>query len=101
MGGLAGDERVLPGREVEPLDDAQVGEDVERSEDGGPGDAKSTPPRFAEELVGREVAAARRDQAGQRSPRRGQPLARLLERTDDRAALDHGPILDGIETESQ
>ena len=57
---LAGDERMLAGGQVQPLDDAEVREDVQRPEDRRPGHAEPPPARLAEQLVGREVAALRR-----------------------------------------
>ena len=50
---FAGDECVLAGGQVEPLDDAELGEDVERTEDRRAARAESPGLRFEQELVGR------------------------------------------------
>ena len=90
MGRLAGHERVAARRQVQPLDDAEVGEDVQRAEDRGPAEPEPTAPRLLEELLGREMATAARDEPGERAAGRGQPVAGGPERPNDCPRIDHG-----------
>ncbi len=99
--GLAGDEGMPTGREVQALDDADLGEDIQRAEHRCPRHAEPSTAQFAEQLLGREVVAPGGDQFCERTPRRRPPVARILERADDRLGIDHARMLAVIETESQ
>ena len=101
MGRVAGDERVLAGGQVEPLDDAEVREDVERAEDRGAADPEALAPRRGHELLGREVAAALADQAGDAPPGLRDAVSRIVERGNDRVGSWHARDSITIETQSQ
>ena len=99
--GIAGDERVLPGGQVEALDDSQLGEDVERAEHGSPANTEPLALRRGHELLGGEVAAALADQAGEAPPRLGDAVARVVEGGNDRVGIRHAGDGITIETQSQ
>jgi hypothetical protein len=101
MGRVAGNERVLAGRQVETLDDPELGENVERPEHGGAADPKPLPPRRGHELVGGEVAAALADQAGEAPARFGDAVSGLVEGGNDRVGIGHAGDGITIETQSQ
>ena len=96
---------VLPGRQVEPLDDPELGEQVERPEDGGPTDAKLAGLGVRDEVGGREVARALGDELGHRPPGRSHPVTGVVERGQELARVGHaGMILSlrcSVETQSQ
>lgn len=83
VGWLAADVRVLAGRQVEPLDDAQLEEQVERPKDRRPTDREVTLPCIGGEVGRGEVALAAGDQLRNGTPRLGQPMAGTIERVDD------------------
>ena len=83
---LAADVGVLARWQVEPLDSAELREDLERPEDGRAPDAEVTAARVAHQLRGREVARLLGDQHGQRAAWLGQPVAGAVEGGDDRGA---------------
>ena len=87
--GLARDERVLAGGQVDPFDHAKLRERVERPEDRRPAQAEVAPTRRDEEVVGGEVALATGDETSERAARRRQPIAGLLECADDIRGMDH------------
>src|SRR5690349_9988355 len=62
MGRLAGDVGVVAVREVDPLDDVELHERVNRPEDGRPPDAQAAGLRVREEVGGGKRALAARDQ---------------------------------------
>src|SRR5438093_6918867 len=99
--GFTGDESVLAGGQIDPLDDAELRQRIQRPEDRRPTQPQMTPPRGIEKVVGGEVALASGNEAGQRAPWRGQPVAAMLERTDDVAGIHHARSLQYTETQSQ
>ncbi len=101
MGRLAGDERVTTRRQIEPLHCAELCQDLQRPEDRGAPEPASAALRLAEQLLGGEVARPRGDEAGKRSPGRGQPVPGALEGFDDGLGGNHAPMLAVIETQSQ
>ena len=90
VGRLAADIGMLAGWQVEPLDGAELLEDLERPEDRRPADAELAGPRgLGDELGGGEVAVLVGDQRGQRPARLGQAVAGTVERGDDRGRVGH------------
>ena len=84
VGRLAADIGVLPGRQVQPLDGAEILEDLQGSKDRRPADAEPSHSRCLDEAGGREVALLVCDQCSQRPSRFRQTVAGLVERDDDR-----------------
>lgn len=93
MGGLAGDVRVLAGGEVDPLNDAQLGENVQCAEDRGAADTKSALARILREVGGGEVTRSRREQGGHGTPRTGQPIAGVRDSGDDWLGITHAQMI--------
>ena len=62
VGGLAGHECVLAGGQVEPLDETELRQDVQRAKDGGARDAGSASARLGQQILGSEVAFPAGDQ---------------------------------------
>jgi len=89
MGRLAGNERVLAGGQIEPLDEAEVGEDIERSEDGCAAHAEAISMSLKEQLLGREVAIVPADEASKRAAGLGEAIAGGIEGGDDGSGADH------------
>ena len=87
---LARDVGVLPGREVDALDDTDVGQDVERPEDGRPADAQVASFRRIHEVGGDEVALAVGDQLREAPTGLRQAVAGALQRGQERGSVDHG-----------
>ena len=87
MGRLAADVGMLAGRQVEALDDTQLGEHLERPEDGGSADAQAAVVGRRDELGRGEVAFLVGDQRGQRPARLGQPVPSTIKGVDDRPGL--------------
>ena len=88
--GLAADEGMIAGREVEPLHDAKAREDVQRPEDRRPPQPESLGARPCHEIVRGEVAPLVRDHAGQDPPRCGQAVAGTAEGLEDGSIAWHG-----------
>ena len=80
MDRLAGDVRVLAGRQVDALDGMQLGQDVERPEDRRPADAEPVGPGVGDEIGGGEVPVPVGDERRDRPPRAGQAIAGVVER---------------------
>ena len=76
---LAADIGVLAGREVETFDGADVLQELERAEDGGPPDGGAALLGRGDQLGGREVAVLLGDQRGQRPARFRQAVAGAVE----------------------
>ena len=73
--GAQADVRVLAARQVEPFDDAQLGEDLERPEDRRPADPEAAAASLAHEVGRREMAVLVGDELGDRATRRRQAVA--------------------------
>ena len=63
-GRLAGDVRVLAGGQVNPLHQAEPGQQLERAEDGGPANHGAAAARGSQHVLRGEVSAALRNQLG-------------------------------------
>ncbi len=89
MGGRTGHVGVLPGRQVESLDDAKFGQQVERPEQGRPADVE--PPLAGRELElrRREMAIVPGDQVGDRAARARHAIPAGAECLDDGIGADH------------
>ena len=79
---------VLAAREVDALDRAELGQDVQGPEDRRAADPQAADPRLVDEIRRREVARLGADQARDREPRFGQSVAGTVER--------QGQWVDGI-----
>ena len=101
MGRLTGDEGMPAGRQVEPFHRTELREDLQRAEDGRAAQAVATAVGIGEQLVRREVAASRGNEARKRATRRRQPIAGVFEGFNDRFRGNHPAMLAVIETESQ
>ena len=86
---LAGDERVLAGRQIQPLDGTELGEELERAEDRGAVHPKVAAARFVEQRLGREMALLLRDQLREGATRRGPAVPGSLQEFDDLPCVDH------------
>ena len=75
MGAGAGNVGVLAGREVQPLDDPELGQQFERPEERRPADAEAAVTNEALEIGRREVTRLLRDQIRDGTPRLGQAVA--------------------------
>ena len=89
MSRRAGDIRMLAGRQVEPFHDPELGQEIQRTEERGPADAKSSTSCGGLELGRREVAAVLGDQVRHGTARPGQAIAAGVERLDDWIWRDH------------
>ena len=101
VGGLAGHEGMAARRQVHALDEAEVGQDVERAEQGRPGDPEPSPARLHEQVLGGEMRTPARDEPGERTAGTGQPVAGTIQRGDDGPGIKHARMLGQIETQSQ
>lgn len=79
MGRLAGDVGMPAGGQLEPLDEAEFGEQVEGPEDRRPSDPEPLRARLGDELGGREMTRLRGDQRRHGAPRLGGSVARAVE----------------------
>ncbi len=68
MGRLAGDVRVLPAGKVQPLQQAELLEQLERPENGCAADAQPPVPGVIHQVCGGEVAVTLRDELGDGAP---------------------------------
>ena len=75
---------MIAARQIQPLDDAELDEQVQGAEQGRPADAEAPITRDRGQLGRREVPVMGGDQVGERQARRGQPVAGVVERADDR-----------------
>ena len=89
VGRRAADIRVLAARQVEPFDDAQLGEDLERAEDRRPSDPEATAPSLAHEIGRREMADLVGDELGDGAPRRRQAVPGAIEGHEERFWISH------------
>ena len=93
---LAGNVGVLTGRQIEPLDRTQIGEQVEGPEDRGSPDAEPLHPGVDHEIRRREVAGLVRDQPGHRPPWLGQAVTRTVEGVDQGRRITHGQMIHSL-----
>lgn len=98
MDGVAGDVRVVAARQVDPLDRSQLGQDVERPEDGGASDAEATVVCVVDEVGRREMAVPARDQVHDRTAGGRRSIAGATEGRVDRGA---GHVHGRDDTQSQ
>jgi hypothetical protein len=75
MARLAADVRVLAGGQVDALDEPELPEQLEGSEDGGPADPGVVRPGIGNEVGGREMSRASGDQVGDQAPGGGGAIA--------------------------
>ena len=87
----AGDVGVIAGRQVDPLEDLELGEELERTEDGRPADTQIPGSGILDEVTGREVACARCDQLGYHATRLGQAVAGATHGVDEWLSSSHLP----------
>lgn len=98
----AGDERVATVGEVQPFDQPEVGQDVDRPEDRRATHAEASAPRIREEVPGGEVPGSSRDQVRDDAPLLGQAVARIDQGVGELRCVDHADAtVPVIETESQ
>ena len=90
----AGHVGVLAGGEVDPLEDLELGQQVEDAEDRRPPDAEAPHPGVLDEVRGSEMTFARGDELGDHAPRLRQAVAGRIHRLDEgrRPASGHPPI---------
>lgn len=100
-GRRAGDEAVAATREVDLLDEAELGEDFQRSEDRGSANPEPGAGGLSDEVTRGEVAVVGRDERGESPAGLGEAVAGSLECVDDRLGLNHQRDDSDIETESQ
>ena len=102
---LAGHVGVLAGRQVEPFDQPELLEQVERPEDRRPSDPQPAGARVGDEIGGGEVAAALGDELGHRAARRRHPVPGIVQRSHERLGLSHRQMIPSlspvVETQSQ
>jgi hypothetical protein len=85
----ARDVRMLAVREVQALDDVELGEEFEHTEERCPADPEATLASDCFEFGGREVTIVLGDQFGEGTSRSRQPVAAGVERLDDRVGWVH------------
>ena len=90
MGPLARHVRVLAGGQVDPLDEAESLERLERPEDRRSPGAGTRGPGRGDEVGGGEVPVLRGDQFGQGPSRGGPAEAGAFERDEDGSGVSHG-----------
>lgn len=89
MGRRAGHVRMLAARQIHALDDPEIGEKVQRPEQGGPADADPAISRGRLELQRGEVPAMFGDESGDLTPRAGEAIAREVQGVDDVILIGH------------
>ena len=80
----AGHVGVLAGGEIDPLEDLELGQQVEDAEDRRPADPEASHPGVLDEVCGREMAFTRGDEVGHHAPRLRQAVAGGIHRLDER-----------------
>jgi len=93
MGRFAGDVGVLAGRQVEPLDEAEPREQVERSEDRRSPDARAPPAPVGDEVGRREVAVAAVDERRYRAAGLRHAMTGPSERLDEEGLACHAVMI--------
>lgn len=73
------DVRMLAVRQIQPLDDAELDEQLERPEQGGTADREAPVAGCGGQVGGGEMTIVCRDQVRQRKPRRGQAVTRVIQ----------------------
>ena len=96
MRARAGHVGVLAGRQVESLDDAELGQQVQRPKERRPADAEPPLAGRGLELGGGEVPVVLGDEVGDGASRLGQPVAGVIEGVDDGIRFDHRPTIPRI-----
>lgn len=94
--GFARDVGVLARRQVEPLDDAKVLEQIERPEDRGPSDPEAPGPSVGDQVGGGEVPGPVGDQLGHGTAGSGDPVSGMVECAEERALFGHAPMILGL-----
>ena len=89
LGRIAQDVGVRAVRQVQALDDAQAGKQLQGSEYRGPTYLGLPQPCPAQEIRGREVSPGARDEIGHQPPIRGGLVARVLKCLDYASGLIH------------
>lgn len=80
---------VLASRQIDPFDDAELGQQFERSEQRGPAHSEPSVASRGLELQGREVSAVGVNQTRYRATWSGQLIAGEVEGVDDGVRLVH------------
>ncbi len=105
MGRFASDVGVVAAWQIEPLDRAEAGEDVQGSEDRGAPDPEPLRARLGHQVGRGEMGRLIGDQSSNGAPGLRQAVALAFERDEERIGIDHGrtiPVATGfVETESQ
>jgi hypothetical protein len=96
LGRLAGDVGVLARRQVEALYETQVREQLQGSEHGRTPDRRAPVRRIVDEVAGREVAGALRDQLGNSAARLRAADAGLREGLHERMDIDHAVMIPSL-----
>lgn len=90
MGRGTPDVGVLPARQVDPLDDPDLGEDVQRAEDGRASDAETTRACLGDEVRGRKVAGLVGDELRDGAARLGQAVTGAVQGGQEWGVVNHG-----------
>ena len=80
----AGHVGVLAGGEIDPLEDLELGQQVEDAEDRRTADPEAPHPGVLDEVRGSEMTFARGDEVGDDAPRLRQAVAGRIHRLDER-----------------
>lgn len=89
VGRSAPDVRVLARRQVDALEQLQLGQEVERPEERRAADAEPARPRDRGKVGRGEMAVLALDQLGEGESRGREPVARAVEGVDDRVLIGH------------
>ena len=90
VGPGAGNVRMFAAREVQPLDDPELGQQFESPEEGRPADSDPAVTGEALEIGRREVTRLLRDEIRDGTPGLGQAVAGEVQGSDDRVGVWHG-----------
>ena len=87
---------MLAGREVDPLHQVELGQDLERPEDGRPAHPEPPRPGGRDEVRRGEVARLVCDQSREASPRFRGPEVAAIKGGEEGVGIDHGPDDSGV-----
>jgi hypothetical protein len=93
MSGLTRGVCVLPSRQVDPLDDAEIRQHVESPKDRRAADPEPSVTGVVREIGGSEVTLTSRDQLGHGAPRPGQPIPGIRDGGNRGPWISHGQMI--------
>lgn len=90
VGGLTGHVGVLTAGQVDPLDEAEFGQEVQGPEDRRPADPESLALRIPDQVGSREMAGPTCDQSRDDPPRLRQAVVAAIEGGEEGRGMHHG-----------